>query len=131
MGKVKTFRIRIQGIEHIVEVEELNGSMHSSPAVPSSPVHTVAEPVPPPAAAPAAKAPAPTDGQAVTAPMPGSILKVNVVPGQAVTAGTVLCILEAMKMENEIMAPCDGTITQVLVSKGATVDTNAPLFTFA
>lgn len=48
MGKVKTFRIRIQGIEHIVEVEELNGSMHSSPAVPSSPVHTVAEPVPPP-----------------------------------------------------------------------------------
>ena len=111
MGKVKTFRIRIQGIEHIVEVEELNGSMHSSPAVPSSPVHTVAEPVPP-AAAPAAKAPTPTDGQTVT-------------------AGTVLCILEAMKMENEIMAPCDGTITQVLVSKGATVDTNAPLFTFA
>lgn len=48
MGKVKTFCIRIQGIEHIVEVEELNGSMHSSPAVPSSPVHTVAEPVPPP-----------------------------------------------------------------------------------
>ncbi len=130
MGKVKTFRIRIQGIEHIVEVEELNGSMHSSPAVPSSPVHTVAEPVPP-AAAPAAKAPTPTDGQTVTAPMPSSILKVNVVPGQAVTAGTVLCILEAMKMENEIMAPCDGTITQVLVSKGAIVDTNAPLFTFA
>ena len=69
MGKVKTFRIRIQGIEHIVEVEELNGSMHSSPAVPSSPVHTVAEPVPP-TAAPAAKAPTPTDGQTVTAPMP-------------------------------------------------------------
>ena len=130
MGKVKTFRIRIQGIEHVVEVEELTGSTQGSPAVPSSPVHTVAVPVPS-AAAPEIKAPAPTGGQAVTAPMPGSILKVNVVPGQAVTAGTVLCILEAMKMENEIMAPCDGTIAQVLVSKGTTVDTNAPLFTFA
>ena len=66
-------------------------------------------------------------GEPVTAPMPGNILKVNVTAGQAVKSGTVLCVLEAMKMENEIMAPKDGTITQVLVSKGSTVDTGAPL----
>ena len=59
--------------------------------------------------------------------MPGNILKVNVQNGQAVKAGQVLCVLEAMKMENEIMAPKDGTVTQVLVSKGSTVDTGAPL----
>ena len=57
----------------------------------------------------------------------GTILKVNVQNGQAVKSGTVLCVLEAMKMENEILAPKDGTVTQVLVSKGASVDTGAPL----
>ena len=56
-----------------------------------------------------------------------AILKVNVSQGQAVKSGDVLCVLEAMKMENEIMAPKDGTVTQVLVSKGSTVDTGAPL----
>ena len=82
-----------------------------------------------PAAAPAAPA-APVvtgSGEAVNAPMPGNILKVNVTAGQAVKSGTVLVVLEAMKMENEIMAPKDGTVTQVLVSKGSTVDTGAPL----
>ena len=58
---------------------------------------------------------------------PGNILKVNVSVGQAVKAGTVLCVLEAMKMENEIMAPADGTVTAVMVQKGSTVDTDAPL----
>ena len=67
------------------------------------------------------------DGTCVAAPMPGNILKVNVVSGQAVKAGDVLVVLEAMKMENDIMAPQDGTITQVLVEKGATVETGAPL----
>ena len=83
------------------------------------------------AAAPAAAAPAAPvvtgAGEAVNAPMPGNILKVNVREGEAVKAGTVLVVLEAMKMENEIMAPKDGTVTQVLVSKGSTVDTGAPL----
>ena len=87
---------------------------------------------PAPAAAPAAPAPAAAPvvtgaGEPVNAPMPGTILKVNVTQGQAVKSGDVLCILEAMKMENEIMAPKDGTVTQVVVSKGATVDTGAPL----
>ena len=81
---------------------------------------------PAPAPAPAA-APAPVAGEAVNAPMPGNILKVNVTAGQSVNEGDVLVILEAMKMENEIMAPKAGTVAQVLVSKGSTVDTGATL----
>ena len=59
--------------------------------------------------------------------MPGNILKVNVAVGQAVKEGDVLVVLEAMKMENEIFAPCAGTVAQVLVSKGSTVDTGATM----
>ncbi len=84
-------------------------------------------PAPAPVAAPAPAAPVVSGGDAVNAPMPGTILKVNVTVGQAVKEGEVLVILEAMKMENEIMAPKSGTITQVLTQKGSTVDTNAPL----
>ena len=70
---------------------------------------------------------APVAGEAVTAPMPGNILKVNVTAGQAVKEGDVLVVLEAMKMENEILAPKACTVKQVLVSKGSTVDTGATL----
>ena len=83
-----------------------------------------------PAAAPvAAPAPAaaPVAGEAVTAPMPGNILKVCVSVGQSVKEGDLLCVLEAMKMENEIFAPKNGTVTQVLVQKGSTVDTGATM----
>ena len=80
-----------------------------------------------PVAAPAAAPAAPVAGDAVTAPMPGNILKVNVTPGQAVKEGDVLVVLEAMKMENEILAPKACTVKQVLVSKGSTVDTGATL----
>ena len=90
-----------------------------------------------PAAAPAAPAAAPAAaavtaaGEVVAAPMPGNILKVNVSQGQAVKAGDVLVVLEAMKMENEIMAPRDGSVAQVVVSKGAVVDTGAALVVLA
>lgn len=134
MAKIKKFRINVNGVDHIVEVEELSSSASPAPvAAPAAAPAPVAAPAPAPApAAPAAApAPAPAGGQTVTAPMPGNILKVNVTAGQAVKAGQVLCVLEAMKMENEIMAPCDGKVAQVLVSKGATVDTDAPLVTLA
>ena len=84
-------------------------------------------PVAAPAAAPAPAAAAPVAGDAVTAPMPGNIRKVNVTAGQAVKEGDVLVVLEAMKMENEILAPKACTVKQVLVSKGSTVDTGATL----
>jgi len=82
-----------------------------------------------PAAAPAvsAAAPAVANGLCVTAPMPGNILKVHAAAGQTVKEGDILVILEAMKMENEIVAPKNGTVTQVLVSNGTTVETDAPL----
>ena len=76
-------------------------------------------------AAPAAAAAAGTTP--VNSPMPGTILDVKVAVGQAVKEGDLVCILEAMKMENEIYAPCAGSIAQVLVTKGQSVDTGTPL----
>ena len=79
-----------------------------------------------PAAAPAAPAPT-ADGETVNSPLPGSVLSIAVSAGQAVKSGQVLLVLEAMKMENEILAPRDCTVKQVLVNTGAVVDSGAPL----
>ena len=124
------YKVTLNGRTYEVEVEAGKAMLLSEyEAVAPAPV-VAAAPAAPAAAAPAAAPAAPVvtgSGEAVNAPMPGNILKVNVNVGDAVKAGTVLVVLEAMKMENEIMAPKDGTVTQVLVSKGSTVDTGAAL----
>ena len=83
-------------------------------------------PAPAPAAAPATPV-ANANGETVVSPMPGNILAVNVQNGSAVKKGDVLMVLEAMKMENEIMSPADGTVVSVNVQKGASVETGAVL----
>lgn len=82
-------------------------------------------------AASAAPAAALASGEVVKSPMPGNILKINVAPGQKVEEGDVLMVLEAMKMENEIVATKSGTVAQIAVSKGAVVETGAPLMVIA
>lgn len=109
---MKKYRVNVNGTVFEVEIEEMTGA----PAAP--------------AAAPAPAAPAvPAGGEKITAPMPGTILAVNVANGSAVKKGDVLMILEAMKMENEIMAPCDGVVTSVAVTKGASVESGTLLCT--
>ena len=98
-----------------------------APAPAAAPAATAAAPAAP-AAVPAA---ALASGEVVKAPMPGNILKINVAPGQKVEEGDVLIVLEAMKMENEIVATKSGTVAQVAVSKGAVVETGAPLIVIA
>ena len=123
------YKITISGRTYEVEVEGgkamLLDEYEATAAAPAAAPVAAAAPAAP-AAAPAA--PAVTgSGEAVAAPMPGTILKVNVQKGDAVKEGQVLVVLEAMKMENEIMAPKAGTVTQVAVVRGASVDTGAPL----
>jgi len=92
---------------------------------------------PAPVSAPAENTPAPSatvslaSGETVSAPMPGNIIRVDVKEGDKVTSGQILVILEAMKMENEIVAPKDGTVVQIVTSKGAVVETGSPLVVIA
>ena len=124
------YKVTLNGRTYEVEVEagkaQLLAEYEAVSVAPAAAPADVA-PVAAPAAAPAAATVVTGAGEAVNAPMPGTILKVNVEKGQAGKAGQVLVVLEAMKMENEILAPKDGTVTQVVVSKGSTVDTGAAL----
>ena len=119
---MRKFQIVVNGNSYIVDVEELAAGQTPAP-VAAAPVAAAPKAAPAPAAAPAAPkaAAAPAGAEAVKSPMPGTINAVNVTAGQAVKKGDILCILEAMKMENEIMASRDGVVASVNVTKGATV----------
>lgn len=120
---MKKYNITVNGTVYAVEVEEAGGS---APA--AAPAAAAPAPAPAPAAPKAAPAPA-AGAETISAPMPGTVLDVKVTPGQAVNAGDVLVILEAMKMENEIMAPAAGTIDTVPAAKGASVNAGDVLVT--
>ena len=119
-----TYKVTLNGRTYEIQVEAgqamcLDEYEAIAPAAPAAPA-------PAPAVAPAA-APAAVAGEQVVSPMPGTIVKVNVKAGQAVKGGEVLAVLEAMKMENEIMAPHDATVVQILADVGTKVDTGTPI----
>ena len=107
---MRKFNITVNGVAYEVEVEEVAGGQAAAPvaAAPAAPAAPKAAPV--------------AGGVKVTAPMPGTILEVKAAQGAQVKKGDILLVLEAMKMENEILAAQDGTVAQVLVSKGASVN---------
>lgn len=114
---MKNYKVVVNGTEYAISIELI--SEQEAKAAQAAPKAA-------PAAAPAAAA---GEGEKINAPMPGNILAVNVKEGDVVKKGQVLMILEAMKMENEIMAGTDGTVTSVCVAKGATVETGTVLCT--
>jgi glutaconyl-CoA decarboxylase len=121
--KGKTYEVLVEQGEAIIEDEY-------DYVPPVAPV--AAAPVAAPAAAPAPAAAAPAGGAVaagtrVDSPLPGNVLDVKVSVGQAVKAGQVLVIIEAMKMENEVAAPCDGVVKQIVANKGAVVATGDAL----
>ena len=125
------YKVTLNGRTYEVEVEAgkamlLDEYEAIAPAAPATAPAAAPAPVAAPSAAPAASLAA---GEPVKAPMPGVVLKVQVQQGQAVKAGQVLVILEAMKMENEISAPQDGTIASIDVRKGDTVNSGDVLYT--
>ena len=126
--------VTLNGKNYEVEVTETDAIVTGITEVPvmvaaapvaAAPVATPAE-APKAEEAPVQSAPAaPTaNGTQVKATMPGSILAVKASVGQSVKAGDVLVVLEAMKMENDITAPCDGTVKEIVVTKGTTVNTD-------
>ena len=118
---MKKYKVIVNGIAYEIELEEMTGA---------APV--AAAPVAAPVAAPAPAAPAPAApaaGEPVTSPLPGTVLNIKVNVGDKVSAGQVLLVLEAMKMENDIVAPKDGVVTGITVAKGAAVEAGATLCT--
>ena len=133
---MRHFQVVVNGQSYQVAVEEVSAASApvmnvAAPVAAPAPVATApAAPVAAPAAAPAPAAPAApisADGEKISAPMPGTILDIKFAVGSAVKKGDVLMILEAMKMENEIMSPVDGTVQQVITSKGSSVNSGDPL----
>ncbi|MDK9712158.1 biotin/lipoyl-containing protein [Acidaminobacter sp.] len=139
---MRKFNITVNGKAYEVEVEEIGGvaaAMPARPAAPAAapkaaPAPAAAAPAPAPAPAPAAPAAAAAPvagGSTISAPMPGTVLDIKVAVGDTVKVNDVLMILEAMKMENEIMAPVAGKVAQISVSKGASVNSGDVMIVIA
>ncbi len=123
---MKKYNVTVNGTAYEITLEAVDAAdVKAAPAAAPAPKpETQAAPAP-------VAAPVSADGEKISAPMPGNILSVNVQNGASVKKGDVLMILEAMKMENEIMSPCDGTIASVNVTKGSTVETGEVLCVIA
>lgn len=115
---MRKFNITVNGTTYEVDVEEVGGVQTAAPVAMAAPATAAA-----PAPAPKAATPAPAGAKSVVAPMPGTIVSVKVSQGQAVTKDTVVAILEAMKMENEIYAGVDGTVASIAVAAGQSINT--------
>jgi biotin carboxyl carrier protein len=125
---MKKYNITVNGNTYEVIVEEADSASVATPVAPVAPVAPAAAPAP--KAAPAApKASAPAGGVKITSPMPGTILDVKVSVGQSVKKGDVICVLEAMKMENDIPATQDGVVASINIQKGASVNAGDVLAT--
>lgn len=132
---MRKFVINVNGNSYEVDVEEVKGGVQ--PQRQSAPLARPASPVPTVVAAPVAAAPVPAAAnkevvvsagqEIIEAPMPGNIWKILVVEGQVIKSGDVLLILEAMKMENEILAPRDGKVASIPTTTGAAVNTGDKL----
>ena len=125
----KKYEVEVEKLEAYKSLDRNGVAAPAAPVLPASaPVQRPAAPAPAPVAAAPAPAPAPAAGATtVEAPMPGKILNIKVSEGQAVKFGEVVVIMEAMKMETEIVAPADGTVSKILVKAGDSVDTGAAL----
>ena len=138
---LKKYRISVDGKSYEVEVEDVasgtSSAVRTAPAVSAVPAAPQEAPAvtsaPEPAASPVKPVSSPADakGEILRAPMPGTILSVTAAVGQSVKRGEILLVLEAMKMENEIVAHIDGTISGIYVQKGSTVNAGDTLVSFA
>ncbi|MBQ2863834.1 MAG: biotin/lipoyl-binding protein [Clostridia bacterium] len=124
---MKQYKVIVNGTEYEVFAELISDDGKAAPAPAQAPAAPAAAPAPAQAPAPAASG----EGEVVKAPLTGTILAVNINAGDTVKKGDVVMVLEAMKMENEIMAPRDGKVTAVAASKGAAVEAGAALYTLA
>ena len=124
----RTYEVEVEAGEAML-IDEYEAYAPAPAAAPAAAAPVAAAPAAAPAPAPAAASLA--AGEVVKSPMPGNILKINVSQGQTVKEGDLLIVLEAMKMENEIVAPKSGTVAQIAVSKAQVVETGTPLIVIA
>ena len=126
----RTYEVEVEQGEAML-VDEYEAYAPAPAAAPAAAAPVAAVPAAAPAPAPAPVGASLVAGEIVKSPMPGNILKINVALGQKVKEGDVLIVLEAMKMENEIVAPKGGSVAQIAVSKGQVVETGSPLIVIA